>query len=83
MKFISTRNIKFVVIFFIFLTLISLSLSTNAEKLNIKNLTIESNINNQQCLINQEKRLQDENRDDLTRKLLFFVLLGYFYSVYF
>ena len=37
---------------------------------------------NPKCIMKQEMRLQEEMRDDVTRKMIFFVLLGYFYSVY-
>ena len=74
MKFITSRNIKFVAILLIFLSLISLSLSTETKKFEGKM--------DPKCVMRQEMRIQEEQREDGTRKLLFFVLLGYFYSVY-
>ena len=76
MKFITSRNIKFVAILLVFLTLISLSLSTETKSFEGKRNP------NQKCIMIQEMRLQEEMRDDVTRKMIFFVLLGYFYSVY-
>ena len=74
MKFITSRNIKFVAILLVFLTLISLSLSTEAKNFEGKT--------NPKCIMRQEIRNQEEMREDGTRKIIFFVLLGYFYSVY-
>ncbi len=82
MKFITRRNIKFVSILIILLSFICLSLSTSSNK-KINNFTgkLKTNIDFN-CIAKKEFREQEEFRDEMTRKLLFFVLLGYFYSVY-
>ncbi len=68
MKFINSKSLKVLAILFIFLTLISFSREEQTF----------SKIN--KCSFQRENKIKEEIRDDYTRKLIFFVLVGYFYS---
>jgi len=70
MKFTIPRNLKFLVILIVIFTLINFTLSSN--QYDMRNIG--------KCSIINQNRIQEELRDDYTRKIIFFVFITYFYT---
>ncbi len=70
MKFTIPRNLKFLAILIVILTLISCIISQKQSDFG----KIE------RCTILTQNRIKEELRDDYTRKIIFFVFFTYFYT---
>ena len=70
MKFITSRNLKFVAILLVILTLINFTFSTEQQHF--------TKIN--KCSLIKQERIKEEIRDEYTKKIIFFVFVAYFYT---
>lgn len=70
MKFTIPRNLKFLAILIVILSLITFTICSKQSDFG----KIE------RCSIINENRIKEELRDDYTKKIIFFVFLTYFYT---
>lgn len=73
MKFTIPRNLKFLAILIVILTLITLT--SSSEQSDFGKI--------QKCSMIHQRKINEELKDDYMRKIIFFVFLTYFYTNFF